>query len=50
MEKFNGGFFLSNENPQNTLPGVDQRFTKKYLFEKLLFFSYLGSLMDIGDK
>ena len=39
--KFNGGFFLSNENPQNTLPGVDQRFTLRNIsFEKLLFFLF----------
>ena len=39
--KFNGDFFLSNKNPQNTLPGVDQRFTLRNIsFEKLLFFLF----------
>ena len=39
--KFNGGLFLSNENPQNILPGVDQRFTLRHIsFEKFLFFLF----------
>ncbi len=38
---FKGGLFLSFENPQNTLPGVEQRFTLRHIsFEKLLFFLF----------
>ena len=38
---FNGGLFLSPDNPQITLPGVDQRYTLRHIsFEKLLFFLF----------
>ena len=38
---FSEGLFLSDENPQHALPGVDQRFTLRHIsFEKLLFFLF----------